>query len=431
MFIYIRMKDYKIKETIFKNKMKLISLPVKSDLVSIGIFVNIGSRYETKDNHGIAHFLEHMMFKGTKNLTYDKIAEKLDSVGASYNAGTSYEYTYYYIYGHIEHLELFIKIILDIFFNPTFTNETISSERNVVLEEYKMSQDDNVDILYNIVHNHVFSNSNLSRNILGTEESIKSLNKQKLKSFREKYYTPNNSIISLIGDYKNDHIKLIEKIVNRYPYKKTTLDLKINKQIKHKQNGIFYKHKNDLNQTNLMIVFKSFDKFSSNNEKITLLEHILSSGSSSRLFNLLRNRHGITYFSYASNMSFLKEGLFMIHIGVDNKKLLLAINSILEELHNLKQNGITDNELIKAKNIQNTNYALSLQTPNNISQYYGLIELFHNSKDYTYSKVKKRYDQITKEDLNNIIKTIFKKENMNIFIYGCNNKPDKKDLFDF
>jgi predicted Zn-dependent peptidase len=130
-------------------------------------------------------------------------------------------------------------------------------------------------------------------------------------------------------------------------------------------------------------------------------------------------------------MSFLKEGLFMIHIGVDNKKLLLAINSILEELHNLKQNGITDNELIKAKNIQNTNYALSLQTPNNISQYYGLIELFHNSKDYTYSKVKKRYNQITKEDLNNIIKTIFKKENMNIFIYGCNNKPDKKDLFDF
>tara|TARA_Y100000780_G_scaffold231939_1_gene259904 strand:+ start:526 stop:1803 length:1278 start_codon:yes stop_codon:yes gene_type:complete len=425
------MKDYKIKETIFKNKMKLISLPVKSELVSIGIFVNIGSRYETKDNHGIAHFLEHMMFKGTKNLTYDKIAEKLDSVGASYNAGTSYEYTYYYIYGHIEHLELFIKIILDIFFNPTFTNETISSERNVVLEEYRMSRDDNVDILYNIVHNHIFSNSNLSRNILGTEESIRSLNKQKLKSFREKYYTPNNSIISLIGDYKNDHIKLIEKIVNRYPYKKTTLDLKINKQIKHKQNGIFYKHKNDLNQTNLMIVFKSFDKFNSNNEKITLLEHILSSGSSSRLFNLLRNRHGITYFSYASNMAFLKEGLFMIHIGVDNKKLLLAINSILEELHNLKQNGITDNELIKAKNIQNTNYALSLQTPNNISQYYGLIELFHNSQDYTYSKVKKRYNQITKEDINNIIKTIFKKENMNIFIYGCNNKPDKKDLFNF
>ncbi len=198
--------DHKVYKKIFKNGMKLLGIPTKSNIVSIGIYVNIGSRYESKNNHGVAHFLEHMMFKGTKNISGKELSLKLDSVGAVYNAGTSYEYTYYYIYGHKNDINLFIDLIFDLYFNPKFDDDDIKKERQVVLEELQMSNDSISNIIYDILHKKTFSNSNLSRNILGTQSSIKSLTKEKLKDFRNKYYVPNNSLVVISGGFEPNKI---------------------------------------------------------------------------------------------------------------------------------------------------------------------------------------------------------------------------------
>lgn len=432
---------FKINRKILDNGMRLLFIPMtNSDTVSMGIYVKAGSRYETVKENGIAHFLEHMMFKGTKHMSSVDIATKLDSVGAKYNAGTSYESTYYYLYGHKEYTKLFIDIISDIYINPVFHESDILTERNVVVEELNMMKDEPSEIIHNLMYETLFSNSSLGLPIIGTKNNILNFTRNDFINFRKNKYTSDRTVFVIAGNF---NLKNISKyVVGKFKHNNFEnnnskhIMIPFSPEIKQSKSSIIVNHNKNISQTHIIISFKSDNIYSDNLYIYDIVADILASGSSSRLFDLLRNKLGITYFINVYNTSYLHEGVFTIHIGVDNKRVDEAINKILKELKDIKINGITNDELNKAKNIRISSVAVELQTPNDLMSYYGMQELIYNvgasaSSNVDRTKVSTlidNYKKIDKKTVNNLINSLFVEHNMNIFIYGTKNKSKLNKL---
>lgn len=438
--------NHRVYRKIMDNKMRVLLIPIEeTDTVAVGIFIKIGSRYEDKKTSGIAHFLEHMMFKGTEHMTSQVISEKLDSVGAKYNAETSYETTHYYIYGHKNDIDLFINLMTEIYLYPLFREEDIITERGVVIEELNMVKDDPQEIIQDMFHSVLFTNSSLKYPIIGTKKNISSFTRKDLIKFRHHYYTPERTVFVVSGNIdKNAVFESIEKKFAKHIYKNYhDVILPITDPPFQSKPNIVYKANKDISQTNVMIVFRSTSMYSKYADIYDIISDVLSSGSSSRLFILLRNKLGITYFANAYNIAYAYEGAFAIHIGVDNKRVDEAIRNIFGELMNLKKKGITAEEVEKAKKIRITAFSLSLQTPQDLLNYYGLQELYYrvgqvpsDSKHKTDVKTRiQEYEAITVEEVNLTIKHLFTPENLNIIIYGSSpnklkqlNKFEKIDI---
>ena len=435
------MPSHKLIKKTLPNCMDILLIPMKNtDIVSVGIFVKTGSRYETSENNGIAHFLEHMMFKGTKKRPSNEISKQLDNVGAIYNAATSYETTYYFVYGHKENAGLFVDVMVDLYSNPQFLESDIKTERNVVLEEFNMYYDEPSEIIFDMVHDTMFSNSSLKFPILGSEDNIKNFNRDDLVKFRKKFYSPSRTVMAISGDFNEKEI--YSKIVKLFNVptsftKNRTLNVQGTLNIKKIKDQckpfIYIKENYDIAQTHVMIAFRTHSMYDVNSDTLGLIEDLLSSGSSSRLYDLLRNKLGITYFNSSDNVTYINEGVFLIHIGVDNKKVLVAINAIIRLLEQLKTFGITQDEYKKIKKLKTNSFLMSLQDPRDFMKYYGINELF-NKLDIPLNKprnynIQTRIDKInniTKERIEETIRGIFIKQNLNVFIYG--HLKDKKKL---
>lgn len=389
-----------------KNGLRILLLPNKKfDSVAIGIFVRVGSRYENLKNNGISHFLEHMLFKDKE------LVKKLDCLGAKYNAETSYENTHYYIYGSKNDYKEFIEIICDIYKNPKFKKEDIENEKKVITEELNMLIDDSDEIINDEINKKVFSNSNLKLPIIGTRKNIQSFKNDDLLKFWKKYYVPANTLFVLSGNFdENKSIKLIKKELENLNITSDFLLEEPKKIIQTEPK--MHLIKENMTQTNIMITYRSKGIYENLDLHYDIIADILSSGCSSRLFKLLRNKLGISYFNYSYNLSYIHEGVFIINVGVDPKRSKECIQEILNEIHNLKNKGITKEELDKCKKIRETNYMLSLESPLDMLNYYGFIELF---------QTKNKMDNLSKikiKDINSIIKNLFDNSNLNIFVHG-------------
>jgi predicted Zn-dependent peptidase len=433
--------------------MRLLLIPMEyTDTVAIGMFVKVGARYETEKNNGISHFLEHMMFKGTKKFPGTSLSEKLDNVGAMYNAETGYESTNYHIYGHKNDIELFIDIMCEIYNNPLFREDDIITERSVVNEELNMYKDDPLDVIMDMLHEMVFSNSSLKMSILGTKKNIMSFTRDDLIKFRRKYYVPERTVMAICGNFgkfDKEHIfKDISRKMkkNKIPNSHGTIRCQkdimfdgfiASNPIIQTKPGIMIRKSKEIGQTNIMITFRSQSMYSENTAVYELIASILGSGLSSILFNLLRNKLGIVYNVSAYNISYAYEGVFVIHIGVDHKRvdeaiknILHVISSIRESASNNKTHGditsINEGDVKKAKRIKTTAFSLSLQSPADYMTYYGSQELYYmvepipidrEYKIYIKERIEE-YNSITLDEVNVVIRDIFRPENLNILIYG-------------
>lgn len=421
--------NHKVYRNTLDNKLKTILIPIDhSDTVAVGIFVKVGSRYETENNNGISHFLEHMMFKGSRHYSGASISEKLDSVGAIYNAETSFESTSYYIYGHKTDLELFIKIMIDIYTNPIFREEDIITERGVVYEELNMYKDDPQDMLDNFIHEMVFSNSSLKLPILGSKKVLSGISRKDLVSFRKKYYVPERTVFVVSGNF--DKKKIFDMLKSRLAKLKNgnhDIIVPIQDPIIQTKEEQFTLEKIDMAQTIVTLVYRSHSYFSTYSDIYDIIADVLASGSSSRLYNLLRNKMGATYFSYAENIAHTYEGIFLINLSVDSKRVKEVIEKVKEEINKLIKKGITVQELEKAKKIRITAFALGLQTPQNLMNFYGTQEIMYNigaiplHVNNMRVNVKTRiedYRNIELRTVNAVIKDLFRDDKLNIFVLG-------------
>jgi predicted Zn-dependent peptidase len=389
------------------NGLKVLMIPNnKFDSTAVGIFIKVGSRYETPKNNGISHFLEHMLFKDKK------LVEKLDCLGAKYNAETSYENTHYYIYGSKKDYVDFIDIISDIYMNP-FKKEDIEKEKGVIIEEYNSLVNDLDEIMNDEINRKLFNNSSLKLPIIGTKKNIKSFAKKDLENYWKKYYIPQNTLFVIAGNF-NQKIAY-ETIQNKLGKiknngKKLILD-KPKTIIQNEPKLNLIKDPNVV-QSNIMITFRSTSMFEKKDLYYEIIADILSSGCSSRLFKLLRDNMGIAYTNYSYNLSYMYEGVFNISVSVDPKKTKQCIGAIIKEIELLVEKGITEEELNKSKKIRETNYMFEVENPLDIMNYFGFLDLFElEDKFLNLSKIKVTH-------INKTIQELFDKSNTNIFVYG-------------
>ena len=432
-------KQKKIKKTkLYHCKMKnsdkhmdTLLIPLtNSNTVTVGIFINAGSRQEEKA-FGIAHFLEHMTFKGTSKITSEELMLKLDTIGAHYNALTGHEFTLYYISGNPVDIELFLNIIIDLYVNPTYPEADIEKERNVVLEELRMNEDNNQRQLSNKLYNEMFVNTGLiletlSRPIIGYIETIKKFNRDDIIAFREKNYMRSNCLLCISGNFnRKEIIPIIEKNFNTIlscekihsnKFKsnmKSITDINTIRMIQPNINKYTHIEK-DINQTIINFVFNSFDTYNKNNITVDLICDILSNGFSSRLYNLLRNKMGVSYYNNSTNRIFNDTGHVIISVGVDHVSVLYTIEEIINELKNIKSNGISEGELNKAKKQNETSLLFQFKDPYEYLMYFGMNFLTKRPLD-SLSTIMELIDKVELKQINDFCKKIFIKDN---FIIG-------------
>lgn len=434
-------------------KTLFIPLP-NSNTISIGIFIKAGSRQEDK-TFGIAHFLEHMTFKGTTNITSEQLMLKLDMIGAQYNAMTGHEFTLYYISGNPTDIELILQIVIDLYLNPIFPETDIEKERNVVLEELRMNKDNNSRQLSHKIFNEIFKNAkdnliSLSRPVIGFKDTIEKLTRTDIIDYRNKYYKSSNCLLCISGNFNIENtIKLVEDnfniflqnikanitSLNRLKLKSNLFKSNISKfnfnllPISHIDKTInkYIHFDKDINQTIIKFVFNTFNTFNDNNVSIDLICDILSNGFSSRLFNLLRNKMGVSYYNNSSNTAFNDIGILTISVGVDHKSVFATIEAILNEIKIIKQNGITLEELNKSKKQNETNLLFQFKDPFEYLMHFGMNYLIKKPL-YNIAECLELINKVSLEQINKLFNLIFNNNNIIIGTIGRVDNNMQKDI---
>lgn len=313
---------------------------------SLGFFVKTGSINEKENESGISHFIEHLMFKGTNKRSAKEISEYVDFHGGSINAYTSREVTCYYIKMISEKLNIAIDVLTDMFLNSTFEEENIEKERNVIIEEIKMYEDIPEEIVHDknieFALNGIYSNS-----ISGTIESLKNINREKILNYLNRKYVTENLIIVASGNFDQDYLitEISDKLKN---FRKKTIEEKLD--LSYNYNSGVNLIKKDTNQIHLCFTTRGIEKNNKKRYAYSILLDILGGGMSSRLFQKIREERGLAYSVYCYSSKFENCGLLTVYVGTTKEKYTEVIELIKEEFLNIKNNGINEYELEKAKN---------------------------------------------------------------------------------
>lgn len=409
------------------NGLNTLLIPMdKTDVVSVGMFIKVGSINENKDNNGIAHFLEHLMFKSTVKRPNKTLLNSLDNLGTNYNAGTSRDHTYYEINGNKKDIDNIIDIILDLYSNPVYETDEIELEKGVIMEEYKMYQDNTTRMLFDYIVSEIFKGTPIEKTIIGTELNIRKFTKTDVTNFRS-LYTLENSLLVVSGNF--DKNAIINSIKNYSKDCKFNHSKNIEPEIKYnitssKPNVYIIPNKNS-NQSYMFISFY-FNKLSLEEECILkFLAIYLSSGSTSKLFEVLRNKLGSSYSNDSDLLSFRCEnGLFYIFSNVNNTLMLESIKEVLKILKELKEKELVDEEKNKVKKIFETMNLFEINNPNYMMLYHGKRYLFNNEIN-----ILSEVDIVSKLDSKMIINfcnSFLLKKNMSVFVFG--NNIEQSDL---
>ncbi len=420
------------------NGLTIIYVPMtKTNVISMGFFVRVGSRYETDANAGIAHFLEHMMFKGTKNRTSKELLNEMDLHGLVYNAATTTQSTYYYAYGNFNDTKKILDIMLDIFINPEFNHREIEKEKKIVIDEMNSRFDSPFIKLFFIMHQKIFKNTSLERDIIGTKDSILSLKKSDLVNFRNSFYVPKNTVFVMVGNFNP---VIIDKIVSRnlsqlVNDKTEDVDVSHEKEIVIKNMNqqsepfIFLKKNYKVRQTYVLLVFPLYDLYTKHPIEIDLISKLLSGGLSSKLITALREENGITYHLDTYPLTYNDVGVFVIQLTLSPVELITSLKIIFAELRKLKNQEITNDDLTKIKNISKNEELFDIINPKDIMTHIGLNFLSNPNFNPSLKNDFKDLDTITKKHILQTAKKIFVKDKINIFIYG--NIEDNDDDYSF
>ncbi|MDV8116145.1 pitrilysin family protein [Bacillus sp. BAU-SS-2023] len=382
--------------------------------ITLGVWVNAGSRIENEELGGISHFIEHMLFKGTKNRTSKEIASTIDNLGGQINAFTSKECTCYYVKLLDEHIDIGIDILSDMFLNPLFDEKDIDKERQVIIEELKMYEDSPEDLVYDLLMEGIYKTDALGMNIIGTEESLYNMNRNTIKDYFNKYYVASNSVISISGNFKfEEMVKLIESKFKDLDM--GNVDIKITEPEFH---PCFIARNKDTEQVNLAISLKAIPLEDREDAyALSIINNIFGGSISSRLFQNIRESKGLVYSIYSAPSLYRKSGELGIYASMSNENLKKVYNLVLEEIDNLRQNHLTDKEIKESKEQLKGSYILGLESTSSRMMSIGkamvLTKKVKNPNDIIES-----INNIDKARIDLIIDKVFNRENIGVCIVG-------------
>ncbi len=333
-----------IKLTTLDNGLRIISHHMSSvKSVSFAVYNNVGSRDESEEINGAAHFLEHMAFKGTKTRSSKEIAQTVDNVGGSINAATGKSITKYTVDLLAENLNIGVDIITDILQNSTFQIKEFEKERSVILEEISMNNDNPSRMVLHQWFKTSFPEQSLGKLTIGTKEIIKSIERKKIIDFMHNYYHPEKMIFTAAGKVNHDEfVNIINKSISNLP------DGKLHKRSKASYKGGEYREEKKLEQIHLALGFEGLNLHDDNRETLQVYSSLMGSGMSSRLFQEIREKRGLVYSIFSGNIFFEDAGIFGIIAGTGINKIKELIPVLCDELINSPKN-LSEEEILKAK----------------------------------------------------------------------------------
>lgn len=401
-----------------KNGMRIHLVPVTgTQAVTVLVLTKVGSRYETPELNGASHFIEHLMFKGTKRrpTTLD-ISRALDSVGAQFNAYTNKHVTGYYIKIDAKHTNLAVDMLHDMVFHSKFDQKELDRERGVIIEEINMYQDSPTRHVEDLLEGIVFEGNTLGWEIAGTHKTMKEMKREDIIRFRDQHYIPARMVVTVAGNIPKDIRATLEKTFGSVKLSKgdhPAFEPFVPGAIKKHVNVQYKKTE----QIHLMFGFPSFGIKDDRNEALTIMSTILGGTMSSRLFISVRERKGLAYSVRSSNTAYDDAGVFSIQAGLDKTRVPLAYKTIIQELRKMKRDGVTPKEVKEAIDHIRGGLLLQMENSSHQAEWYGDEELFLD-KVQTPEEFMKKLEKITAADVKAMAQEILNEKKMRLAVIG-------------
>lgn len=388
-----------MQKKVLKNGLTVIYDERDTDSVAVEILVRVGSNNEDDKTRGLSHFLEHMLFEGTKKRTNKEIAREIESVGGEMNAATTNERTFFYIHILGKYLEKTLEILADIIKNSVFDEKNFEKERKIILEEISMIQDDPKIFQFDFFLSKLFKKHPTKYSVIGTRDSIKKMKREDMINYFKKYYVPKNMVLVVSGKAENVFEK-VEKYFNNIEPGNKNVFKEINepKDLKFKD----YKLKKNIDHSYLVIGYKTVSRNNNDSYVLDVVQSLLSRGFSSRLFDEIRNKRGLAYNVGAVNECMNTTGYFLFFLSTDKKNLNEARKILLEQS---KLPGLNERELKEAKDYIEGNIKIRHEDNKERADFIGFWELIKDAKeaDEYFNKIKK----VNLDDVKKIVKKYF------------------------
>jgi predicted Zn-dependent peptidase len=382
---------------------------------AVGIWIKVGGRFESGANKGISHFIEHLLFKGSKKYSCRKIKEAVEGVGGSLNGFTSEELTCYLIKAPERYLKLALDILSDMVINPIFAPQEIEKERTVILEEIKMYKDLPQSHVHELLDELLWPHQPLGESIAGSQESVKNITRQDLLDFRRGHYTAPNIVVSAAGRFIPEELTVaVKKNFSKLPQKNRNTFVPAKEAQRKPQLHILDKQ---TEQSHLALGFHSFRRGHSLKHALALLHIILGANMSSRLFNEVREKRGLAYEIGTQARYFLDTGSFLVHAGIDNHKVPQAVEVILKELSRIRGELVSADEFKRAKEFYLGQLMLALEDTLDHMLWIGESTSSLN-RTYSLEEVVKEVQRLSRADIRSAAQSIFKEESLNLALIG-------------
>ncbi|HUD44582.1 MAG TPA: pitrilysin family protein [Patescibacteria group bacterium] len=406
-------------KTILPNGLRFITVPMPSfESATVMVMVGAGSRYETKKNSGISHFLEHMAFKGTeKRPTALIISSLIDGMGGEFNAFTGKESTGYYIKAAKNNVELCLDVLADMLQNSKLEQVEIDKEKGVILEEINLYEDTPMRKIGDIYESLLYGDTPLGWDIAGEKDIIRQINRQDFLDYMGGLYSADNMTVVVAGGIDEGEVKnLVEKYFNGMKKFKTPTYEKIVES--QKKPAVLIKEKKT-EQIHIAMGVRTTNADSPEKYPLEVLSAILGGGMSSRLFHEIREKRGLAYYVRSSSDHYKDCGSFVTMAGIDPKRVLEAVSVLAEEYEKVKDGklNLTEEEITKAKEFLKGHFVLELEDSRSVASYYASQELLEEEK-LNPDEVLAKIDSIDPIEIAEVGQKYFKNGTLNLALIG-------------
>lgn len=382
--------------------------------VSMGIWIGTGSRRENAEENGISHFIEHMVFKGTKNRSAEDIARSVDSIGGGLDAFTAKEMVSYNTKVLDEHLPLAFDVLADLVRNPLFREDDIEKEKGVILEELKMEVDNPEYLLHEIFSSNFWKDHPIGKPILGTKDTVQKFHKEMLHEYYTRIYSPANILITAAGNLEHDHI--VELARNHFE------ELKMNGPVPPDRSPVpharlVFRNKSSLEQTHLYLGVPSYALPHEDRFICYVLNTLLGGGMSSRLFQNIREKQGLAYAVYSELSMYRDTGCLAIYAGTSVESARKVVDSIIHEFRDLKENLVPAEELRRAKDHLKGSFMLGLESTSSRMGNLARQELYFK-RFFSLDDMVESIEKVTAEEVQRLAREFFDAKNITLTVLG-------------
>ncbi|CUU47941.1 MULTISPECIES: M16 family metallopeptidase [Clostridium] len=405
--------NFDVKRHTLENGLEVITIKKDTQIASINIGVKVGALYENMKEKGISHFIEHTLFKGTINRTGEELNDELEALGGEYNAYTDYDVTVYTISCLMEEFKKATELLADMIVNPTFDKNEIEKERGVILSEIRMSKDDIEDFSFKNVNKLAFNKSALKYEVTGLEENVSGFTRKKLISFYKRYYTPQNSLITMVSPLEHDEaINLVKNYFSQWEGQKPEpINIIIEKN--KETTGISYKK--DIEQSTIVYLYTFNDLEKSNELPLRILNHRLGESSNSLLFREIRENRGLAYDIYTHLEITNNIKTLYIYTAVSEENIDEAKAAIDETIKNVVEGKIQigDRDLNIMKKVHKTAVISTLEDSSELCNYM-LHQALEGEDIFEFVKDMDRLNMLDILKINEVGKKVLKNPTIHI-----------------